>query len=1307
LYDGGRSWYTSGGGVATAWTEAEFTDHVLQGISWASGESAGDCTATVNAYYEKRVVDTTAEMPMELGPTPDGRVLYIERAGRIKIYKPDSDTTVLAGHLDVNYNLEDGLLGLAIDPNFASNNWIYLYYTPNGQIPENILSRFTMNGDQVDFASEKVLLRIPTQRLMCCHSAGHLLFDKDGHLWLTVGDNTSPYGSDAFSPIDERPGRFPGYDAQGTAANTNDLRGKILRIKPEADGTYSIPAGNLFPADGSQGRPEIYIMGVRSPHRMAIDSLDNTLYWGEVGPNAEANAARGPTGVDEINVARSPGNHGWPYCIGDNKPYVDYDFTTGVSRQPYDCSNLINDSPNNNGARNLPPARPALMWYKYGYSEDWPEFTDGKGRTSMAGFFYRYDPNSNAPYKLPQYFDNTLIHMEWSRNYLTEIKMDSNNAPLSLTRVWTWTGDNNMEWHAPIDMKIHPDGSIYIAEWGIDFQGSQSRISRLRYQLQGQDPICTITPSKNAGILPLEVSFSAEGSADYLGGSVTMKWDFDLDGNPDAEGLTAQRTFNTPGIQVVKLTVTDKSGRSSGCTASVVAGNDPAKITLDIPVPGSIFNWGDTIPYRARVDDLEDGSTAANPATIDCSSLNVLPGLGHDRHTHSALSFEGCSGQVVTSSEGHDTTTDDLFFVLDIHYTDRGAPDNVPGITSRVSLALHPAMTLAEYYTNSSGTGLTTQGDGPGQQKVSDIDDGDWLMFSDYSLLNIDTVTVRASSENQGIVEFRIGSKTGRVVASVPVSSTGANTFQDFTQLISDSHQYVQVEFSSQTTISKLTLNSASNDYPARLGVMIARNMNEPNPYGDPVDFVAIQDGAETTTFEFIPPLSDIKQLRIYQLGNEPSRTWGVHEIVALDSDGNKIDPSGWNLASTCNNNGNDLKMAIDNNDGTAWSCKEPIASGTQNLYLVFKASGGNTNNLMTLHWFRFNGRGVAGTSTLVKAIDCGLTDEDSYTGSDSVVYSADMYYSGGDTVKEVESITRTTDDLLYGTQRVGKEFSYAIPLDNNQPYQITLKFAELAFNTSGRRVFDVYGEDRLMVSNFDIVQTIGDRYMAVDLERTVVLHDGTLNLKFAASKDQASIGAIVISKLLQSSRITQVPGLIKGSYYRDGGSGIGFIDATPGNSGGGCRADDVDLKSFNSPASNCYVTDIESGEFLQYDLDAGVEDVFNIEFRVSANDKDQKSFEVYLDDQAITDTLQFSTDGSESNWITVRTETKGTLTRGYHLLRIIATSSNWNFDSMDFISKNGLTPSDLSPTTNNNQNGSAVAQISYILVALILAVML
>jgi hypothetical protein len=321
-------------------------------------------------------------------------------------------------------------------------------------------------------------------------------------------------------------------------------------------------------------------------------------------------------------------------------------------------------------------------------------------------------------------------------------------------------------------------------------------------------------------------------------------------------------------------------------------------------------------------------------------------------------------------------------------------------------------------------------------------------------------------------------------------------------------------------------------------------------------------------------------------------------------------------------------------------------------------------------------------------------------------VYWPDTDYSGGETVKQVESITRTTDDLLYGTQRVG-DFEYAIHLDNYQPYQITLKFAELMHNVSGKRAFDVYGEDRLMVSNFDIVQTVGNRYVAYDLERTVVLHDGTLNLRFSSKADKASIAGILISKLLPSSRITQIPGLIKGGFYRDGGSGIGFIDTTPGNSGGGCRADDVDLKAFEGTPSNCYVTSIENGEILQYDLDVGVEDVFRIEFKVSANDKDTKSFDVLLDDSPVTGNVQFTTDGSESNWVTVSVETSNALTRGNHLLRIAATSSNWNFDSMDFISVNGLTPSSLSPTTNNDSgSASLVTQLSYAMLALMITLL-
>ena len=108
--------------------------------------------------------------------------------------------------------------------------------------------------------SEQVIIEIPTQREECCHAAGSLEFGPNGNLFISTGDNTSPRESDGFSPSDEREGRGP-FDAQKYSSNTNDLRGKILRIKPTADG-YEIPKGNLFAADGSEGRPEIYVWAV-------------------------------------------------------------------------------------------------------------------------------------------------------------------------------------------------------------------------------------------------------------------------------------------------------------------------------------------------------------------------------------------------------------------------------------------------------------------------------------------------------------------------------------------------------------------------------------------------------------------------------------------------------------------------------------------------------------------------------------------------------------------------------------------------------------------------------------------------------------------------------------------------------------------------------------------------------------------------------------------------------------------------------------------------------------------------------------
>src|SRR6185295_16289890 len=135
----------------------------------------------------------------------------------------------------------------------------------------------------------------------------------DGCLFIATGDNTHPGGdSDGFAPIDERKDKEP-FDAQKSASNTHDLRGKILRVKPNADASITIPDGNLFPKDGSQGRPEIYVMGCRNPWRINVDEKTGIVYWGEVGPDAGGDGPRGPRGYDEINQAKGPGNFGWPF----------------------------------------------------------------------------------------------------------------------------------------------------------------------------------------------------------------------------------------------------------------------------------------------------------------------------------------------------------------------------------------------------------------------------------------------------------------------------------------------------------------------------------------------------------------------------------------------------------------------------------------------------------------------------------------------------------------------------------------------------------------------------------------------------------------------------------------------------------------------------------------------------------------------------------------------------------------------------------------------------------------------------------
>lgn len=469
----------------------------------------------------------TVKDPMEIAVAADGRVFIAERAGAIKMWKPDTKKSVTIAKIKVFDGLEDGMLGIALDPNFIKNGWVYLNHSlpettkgPNGKAGVIRVSRYTLVGDALDLSSAKAVIDIPTQRDECCHVGGSLGFDKDGNLYIAIGDNTNPFDSDGFSPHDERAGRSP-WDAQKSSANMNDLRGGIARIHPEPDGTYTIPKGNLFPPGTPGTRPEVYVKGTRNGYRLSVDPRTSVLYWGDVGPDAGGlDPKRGPGGFDAVMQAKKPGFFGWPYSRGDNKPYVKQDFAARAKyttekaaydkavkaakdkgepvpadlNKPvsplagdvtfFDPLKPVNNSPNNTGIKNLPPTQPAFIWYPGGASARFPVLNGGGGRTAMAGPVYYYDEENPSKTKLPKEYDHTLFIYEWSRNWIIAVHLDENeniaknaDGSLRMERI-----AKNMTFKRPMDMELGPDGCLYIAEFGTAWGNNKdTQIVRLEY----------------------------------------------------------------------------------------------------------------------------------------------------------------------------------------------------------------------------------------------------------------------------------------------------------------------------------------------------------------------------------------------------------------------------------------------------------------------------------------------------------------------------------------------------------------------------------------------------------------------------------------------------------------------------------------------------------------------------------------------------------------------------------------------------------------------------------------------------------
>jgi hypothetical protein len=379
---------------------------------------------------------------------------------------------------------------VAIPPDFAASQFLYVLASdPDRTNRSHVVWRYKMNGDKLDAATKTEILRIPRVKGGVYHAGGGMHFDKKGDLWFSSGDDTSPSdGNNAgYAPIYTPD---PGADAQKSSSNTNDLRGKINRIHPEAalaDGKwYTIPKGNLketlasfwSAADLAKVRPEIYAFGMRNPYRFTVDDRTGWLIWGEVGPDANAdNANRGRSGHDEFNVALDPGYYGWPYCNGNQFAYnaVDYSGATAVIGAKYDCANLTNTSPNNTGVNKLPPARPPIIWYAGANRTDFPQMGQGT-ETAMSGPMYRYDKTLVSSVKFPPQYDGRIAIWDWSRRVHKFITLTAEG------KLDKWFDFPIAVMGSDIAADYGPDGALYILQYSVDgYSDINSALARIEY----------------------------------------------------------------------------------------------------------------------------------------------------------------------------------------------------------------------------------------------------------------------------------------------------------------------------------------------------------------------------------------------------------------------------------------------------------------------------------------------------------------------------------------------------------------------------------------------------------------------------------------------------------------------------------------------------------------------------------------------------------------------------------------------------------------------------------------------------------
>ncbi len=465
----------------------------------------------VDTLVRGGAADALTKEPLKMAFSTDAQgnvdVYFVQRHGMVRKYSGASKTTATIGNLGFSTGTSltdsaqiyagspassEGLMGIALDPNFKTNGWVYLYTTIKSIWR---VQRYKLNGTTLDMASARTVYRF-THPSFSQHMGGAIRFDGEGNFWITVSDNGSTPSGSSPTTWPEAP------DLRYLSSKTNTQFGKILRIRlipfgddqnptPGPGTTYTIPAGNLrnrfleiggrASQDTNKILPEIYVMGTRNAYTLAIDSVRKGIAWGDVGPDQFGTNSTNPSQMsEEYNFTTRPGNFGYPYWVGNYNGGItltNAPLATG-STLAAPIATFSSASVSHGGIDTLPPARGSIIAY-------------GKA-CAVTGPVYYYDPKLVSTVKFPPHFHGNWFVGDFNNNWIDAVALNATGDTVrARKKVFNGGGGTNSALmkvpvipasNGLLEMDMGPDGALYVMNYaGYRSTSATSGIIRIAY----------------------------------------------------------------------------------------------------------------------------------------------------------------------------------------------------------------------------------------------------------------------------------------------------------------------------------------------------------------------------------------------------------------------------------------------------------------------------------------------------------------------------------------------------------------------------------------------------------------------------------------------------------------------------------------------------------------------------------------------------------------------------------------------------------------------------------------------------------